>query len=976
MNAKLNAASIRGALGAGAAVINDYRIETEEIENGHRLTITRGSEVQTIDLQNGAKGDPGEKGEKGDKGDKGDAGAQGVQGIQGVRGEKGDKGDKGDPGEKGDKGDPGQDAPQESVLFTAQSLTEAQQAQARENIGAADVVAVNGLKYEVMGYELVKPVKYYRMEFDRVIKTPSGNLSLSASAAEVRIYTADGAECAVEAVQADSEYAADYAAANVLDGDTGTFWSSADAANVVHTLDFTLAEPAVAAKIGIVLRKDIQNGTLDALTIKASADGVAWVEVLHFENEKDGWAVLEWRYFALNPYIYNNGTVRDAQNQSKQQIEDLNARLNDNFASAIGTEITLTDAANSRIKNLIVTPNSACTNDATPDNIKEHGLSTGFVAATSNGEVEFAPSGKLYCIPTPWNGWENLTIDGAGYVADIRDWGRRRDMQMFGTLVLTGAEKFTLYKDTPGQFYISGTFFPSKPRTGSGQKVLGVCSHYPYIPYTTIYNCETDCGISFNANTADTKFGYYSYLIVADTRFSTVEEFSEYLFQQYNSGSPVKLHYMLFEAIDTEIPSEDYGSYERFLMPGGDSIVSNRDGCVLEMDYWREFPTKNYGDWIYDMLSLKEMKPAAGSGSGGTSLLNTVTVEEFGAVGDGTTDSTQAFKAALATGKNVLCNGDDYLLTDKIVLENHRQMLSGSGKTVLHFVATNADKVGIEIKAHYVSISRICISGTGIGNGLFFARADPEVHDTRSLPRVDDVSINGFEKAITTNSKLYQAQFNAIMITDCTYGIHFPNTYPESGKIFGPVGIVFNNTLIMRTKYPYYIVYANMVFTALNVGLREDTVCYTETGQFIFIDSKYESESNSEMDYMVDVKSATHVYIGCHFAFASEKIAAAGFRCTNSKGLAFLGCSYVNNGGTTKIAHFIAPDSTFARNRAVVYGPGDYADLPRPILDDYPENKKYYVDFNAEASVPAFDPEADEGKVLKIVDGAAQWVTP
>lgn len=52
---------------------------------------------------------------------------------------------------KGEKGEPGEDAPQESVLYTSQSLTDEQQAQARENIGAADVVAVNELKHDMAG---------------------------------------------------------------------------------------------------------------------------------------------------------------------------------------------------------------------------------------------------------------------------------------------------------------------------------------------------------------------------------------------------------------------------------------------------------------------------------------------------------------------------------------------------------------------------------------------------------------------------------------------------------------------------------------------------------------------------------------------------------------------------------------------------------------------------------------------------------
>ena len=96
LSASLNAeAALSAQLGAGAAVVNDYLIQTEEIEDGHRLTITRGSEVQTFDLKNGT------------------------------------------PGSK------------DAVLYTPQELSADQQAQARANIGAADVVAVNELKDDI-----------------------------------------------------------------------------------------------------------------------------------------------------------------------------------------------------------------------------------------------------------------------------------------------------------------------------------------------------------------------------------------------------------------------------------------------------------------------------------------------------------------------------------------------------------------------------------------------------------------------------------------------------------------------------------------------------------------------------------------------------------------------------------------------------------------------------------------------------------
>ena len=77
---------------------------------------------------------------------RGEPGANGEKGDPGERGAKGDKGDPGAQGEKGEKGDPGRDAPQEAVLYTAQTLDDAQKAQARENIGAADAAMVSQLK--------------------------------------------------------------------------------------------------------------------------------------------------------------------------------------------------------------------------------------------------------------------------------------------------------------------------------------------------------------------------------------------------------------------------------------------------------------------------------------------------------------------------------------------------------------------------------------------------------------------------------------------------------------------------------------------------------------------------------------------------------------------------------------------------------------------------------------------------------------
>lgn len=167
--------------------------------NGFGQPVNQTLRIRFEKLMQGPRGEPGRDGAKGEKGDPGAKGDKGEPGAPGARGEKGEKGDpgrdgspgatgatprftvtavtgeagtaasvtqsgtaenpmveftipqgmKGDTGEKGEKGDPGKDAPQEAVLYTAQTLDDAQKAQARENIGAVSATTVSSLKTDV-----------------------------------------------------------------------------------------------------------------------------------------------------------------------------------------------------------------------------------------------------------------------------------------------------------------------------------------------------------------------------------------------------------------------------------------------------------------------------------------------------------------------------------------------------------------------------------------------------------------------------------------------------------------------------------------------------------------------------------------------------------------------------------------------------------------------------------------------------------
>ena len=143
-----------------------------EVERSGAAAQTIADEVKRKLDAGELKGEPGRDGADGKPGKDGAAGATGATPqikAEAVTGEPGTqvsvtqsgtpenptlsfkipRGEPGRDGAKGEPGDPGKDAPQEAVLYTAQTLDDAQKAQARENIGAVSATTVSSLKTDV-----------------------------------------------------------------------------------------------------------------------------------------------------------------------------------------------------------------------------------------------------------------------------------------------------------------------------------------------------------------------------------------------------------------------------------------------------------------------------------------------------------------------------------------------------------------------------------------------------------------------------------------------------------------------------------------------------------------------------------------------------------------------------------------------------------------------------------------------------------
>lgn len=93
----------------------------------------------------------------------------------------------------------------------------------------------------------------------------------------------------------------------------------------------------------------------------------------------------------------------------------------------------------------------------------------------------------------------------------------------------------------------------------------------------------------------------------------------------------------------------------------------------------------SYTDNLSDMIFLASLTGAV-ERTGSAKMMDLVSVKDFGAVGDGTTDDTAAFQAAIICGRAVWVPAGDYLITEKLTVSGRAQFFGeGPGRSKLVF---------------------------------------------------------------------------------------------------------------------------------------------------------------------------------------------------------------------------------------------------------------------------------------------------
>jgi hypothetical protein len=176
-----------------------------------------------------------------------------------------------------------------------------------------------------------------------------------------------------------------------------------------------------------------------------------------------------------------------------------------------------------------------------------------------------------------------------------------------------------------------------------------------------------------------------------------------------------------------------------------------------------------------------------------------VSVKDFGAVGDGTTDDTAAFVAALATGKDVYIPAGTYRITSSITLPTKCRLFgAGVDRTIINSNIPGDSLFKAEASgASFIHVSHMRLNGNGIvgggGSGHCFNFIDPAPSSGSNTPQVsrlenlwidgfagtDDADHNGVIKVNAAGVIQYDTlgvTCERVYISDCGHGFYMRKT--------------------------------------------------------------------------------------------------------------------------------------------------------------------------------------------------------
>lgn len=174
-----------------------------------------------------------------------------------------------------------------------------------------------------------------------------------------------------------------------------------------------------------------------------------------------------------------------------------------------------------------------------------------------------------------------------------------------------------------------------------------------------------------------------------------------------------------------------------------------------------------------------------------TKLESSVSVKEFGAIGNGYADDTRAIQKALNTSKTIILPKGTYLVNSTITIPPET-ILKGSGRdTIIKMKKATGDDINsiILLSGDHCSIEDLSLDGSDVVNGIAFKEHTYHFN-------VKNVLIRNCLKGLYDYQSLWMGQFNNIHCVNCEVGFSFANNNDKTS-------LILNNCWCENCGTPY-----------------------------------------------------------------------------------------------------------------------------------------------------------------------------
>jgi hypothetical protein len=185
-------------------------------------------------------------------------------------------------------------------------------------------------------------------------------------------------------------------------------------------------------------------------------------------------------------------------------------------------------------------------------------------------------------------------------------------------------------------------------------------------------------------------------------------------------------------------------------------------------------------------------------------LKDLVSVKDFGAVGDGTTNDTAAFTAALASGRSVYVPKGNYKITANIVVPDGCTMF-GDGPQQSRIKCDTNTFTGVFIRVSgRTTVKDIAVEGTGAAAGTGIRVSDANEYGFTGHIKIKNVWVSGFTYGVDVNN-IFNLKFEECEITYNTNGVRVLPSYNGVGDNGYFTTITFDKCYLgFNTGYGFY----------------------------------------------------------------------------------------------------------------------------------------------------------------------------